>query len=94
MGTGRRGIGGFRRVRRLGRAVSAFAVELRADLGRPAMNRRILHRLAGTGEGELSRLGLTERDLNEAAAPEVADVAGFLAARRDARRAAPPPSRR
>lgn len=69
-------------LRGLRGALLQFTAELRDGLGRPAMNRRILHRLALMDEAELWQLGLTGQDVREAAAREVADVAAFLTARR------------
>lgn len=69
----------------LRRALGRFAAELREEFGRPAMNRRILHRLAVAEEADLARLGLTPRDVRDAAAPDIADATSFLAARRAAR---------
>lgn len=78
---GRRG-----QARWLHHVLRRFAEELRESLGRPAMNRRILHRLASTDEADLRRLGLTPWDVREAALREVTDVAAFLNARRALRR--------
>ena len=67
------------------RAWDRIAAGLREEFGRSAMNRRVLHRLTATGEADLARLGLTPRDVREAAAPDVADATAFLMARRAAR---------
>lgn len=68
-----------------GSRMARIAADLREEFGRPAMNRRILHRLATTEEADLTRLGLTAADVREAAGPGVADAASFLTARRAAR---------
>lgn len=71
-----------RLLRGLRDALLQFTSELRDGFGRPAMNRRILHRLALMDEAELSQLGLTSQDVREAGTQEFADVAAFLTARR------------
>lgn len=71
---------------RLRREWARVAAALREEFGRPARNRRILHRLDSASPEELRRLGLTRADLREAAAPGVADAAAFLTARGAARR--------
>ena len=74
------------------RGAARRLVELmREELGRPAINRRILHRLATTDEAGLTRLGLTRRDVCDAAGPGIADAASFLTARRIARLGAAEP---
>lgn len=77
-----------------GRAAPRFAsgwltealARLRADLSRPAMDRRILHRLAVMSDRELRDIGFVRRDVHDARAPDAGDVATFLVARREARR--------
>ncbi len=70
---------------RLRKVLVRVAADLREEFGRPAMNRRILHRLAAASEEDLARVGLTPADLQAAAAPGVTDAASFLTARRAAR---------
>ena len=69
----------------LRRVLGRVAADLREEFGRPAMNRRILYRLASASENDLARLGLTPSDLYAASAPGVTDAASFLSARRVAR---------
>ena len=70
------------------RTVQRVADGLREEFGRPAMNRRILHRLSTAPRHELAHLGLTPGDVRDAAAPGITDAAGFLRARRASRRGA------
>ncbi len=67
--------------------LAGWLARLRADLARPAMDRRILYRLSTLSDGQLHGIGLVRRDIHDAQRPEVGDAAAFLIARRDARHA-------
>ena len=88
-GTADSGAGGVEgaapRLRR--RWLADLAAWLRADLSRPAMDQRILHRLSALTDRELRGIGLVRRDIHDAGLPDTGDVSTFLIDRRDARRA-------
>ncbi|MCJ2056268.1 DUF1127 domain-containing protein [Methylobacterium sp. J-048] len=73
----------------LARAVQAIAeaaAEVRAELSRAAMNRRVLHRLSALSARELRDIGLTPQDVADAGVPGRHDAIALLVGRRDARR--------
>ncbi len=63
-----------------------WLARLRADLTRPAMDLRILHRLSTLSDRELRGIGLVRADIHDARRAEAGDVSAFLIVRRDARR--------
>lgn len=88
-GTAGSGTGGSKRapLRFAPGWVTEALARLRADLSRPAMDRRILHRLNVIIDRELRAIGFVRRDVHDARAPDAGDVAAFLVARREARHA-------
>jgi uncharacterized protein YjiS (DUF1127 family) len=67
-------------------AIAEAAAEVRAELSRAAMNRRVLHRLSTLSERELKDIGLTPQDLADAGVPGPRDATALLIGRRDERR--------
>ncbi|MDP4025301.1 DUF1127 domain-containing protein [Methylobacterium sp. NEAU 140] len=68
--------------------IAAALARLADDLGRPARDRRVLHRLSTLSDRELRDIGLWRQDLSDAVLPENGSVSAFLIDRREARRAA------
>ena len=76
------------RIARMLERLGAAFVALQADLGGPARNRRVLHRLSTLSDRELKDIGLWRQDVRDAGLLENGDAARFLTERREARRAA------
>ncbi|MCJ2022328.1 DUF1127 domain-containing protein [Methylobacterium sp. E-065] len=75
-------------IARAARAIAEACAEIRADLSRAAMNRRVLHRLSTLSERELKDIGLSHRDVADAFGPGIDDAIDLLNGRRDERRSA------
>jgi uncharacterized protein YjiS (DUF1127 family) len=75
-------------IARIVGAITEAAAEVRAELSRAAMNRRVLHRLSTLSERELKDIGLTPQDVADAAVPGLRDATDLLIGRREARRRA------
>ncbi|MCJ2054479.1 DUF1127 domain-containing protein [Methylobacterium sp. J-070] len=81
-------------IARAAARVAAFGAELRADLSRAAMNRRVLQRLSSLSARELKDIGLTPQDVADAGVPNGDDAIALLVGRRDERRHARAGARR
>lgn len=75
-------------IARAARAIAEACAEIRADLSRAAMNRRVLHRLSTLSERELKDIGLSHRDVADAFGLGIGDAIDLLNGRRDERRSA------
>ena len=64
----------------------AIAANAKAGLSRDAVNRRVLHRLSTMSDRELSDIGLTRYDVQDAASLHAGDPTHLLVTRRNERR--------
>ena len=74
---------GQSRPRRAWAFLMRIVARLREDLTRPAINRRVVHRLSVLSDRELKDIGLVRQDVFDASLPENGDATCFLLRRRD-----------